>query len=139
MRILVPVLILTCLAIGCREPPTNTSTVQQDSVRHEPNISTETSSGFEIRVDQKEDIDEAGCNYKDGIHSATVDYYNPKTRHTATYKLKVHVHDCKVVRINFPNGGWLDEDHIPATSLNNYGLAVLKDDKERTWQVHLIR
>ncbi|WP_276482588.1 hypothetical protein [Paraflavitalea pollutisoli] len=66
-----------------------------------------------IKVNQ-ELKEKSGCDFKNGIHAAAVGYFNPKTGHTATYDdLKVHIINCAVVRIDFPNGGWLDEDHIP--------------------------
>ena len=52
-------------------------------------------------------------DYEDGTYDASVDYYNPKTGYSATYDLEVDVEDGEVVRINFPKGGWLDDDILP--------------------------
>jgi hypothetical protein len=83
--------------------------------------------------------DETGSDgaYDDGTHSATVDYYNPETGHSATYDLEVEVQDCEVIRIEFPRGGWLDSDHISPTALDDNGEATIEDDRGRTWEVHL--
>jgi|GEM_PF-2938788 len=77
------------------------------------------------------------CGVEDGTHSATVDYYNPSTGRTATYTLDVEVGDCEVTEIDFPKGGWLDSDHIPATELNSNGDADIVDDRGRTFSVHI--
>lgn len=137
MRILTLLLITTWLALGCGESSNSSTAVELDTAQYAPNISTETGNEIEVRIDTKEEAKKTGCNFKDGTHSATVDYYNPQTGHTAKYELEVHVEDCKVVQIDFPNGGWLDEDHIPATEINEAGDAALKDDKGRAWKIRL--
>jgi hypothetical protein len=137
MRILMLLLISTGLAIGCREPSNNTGAVYKDPVRYQPKPSIENSNDIEVKIDAKERPEEASCEFKDGTHAATVDYYNPQTGHIAKYELQVHVEDCKVIKLDFPNGGWLDESHIPATAINDNGDATLKDDKKRIWKVHL--
>ena len=77
------------------------------------------------------------CGVDDGTHKARVEYYNPFTGHNAYYTLKVQVENCKVKQINFPNGGWLDESHIPPTALNQDGRATLEDDKGRIYDVDI--
>jgi hypothetical protein len=128
MRILILLLITIWLTLGCREPSNSSFVVPNDATPYNPN----TPSAIE-----KERADETNCDFENGTHSATVDYYNPKTRHTAIYELKVHVKDCKIVQIDFPNGGWLDEDHIPQTQINRNREAMLTDDKGRQWKIHL--
>jgi hypothetical protein len=137
MRILILLLMTAGLAIGCREPSNNIGTVLHDTTQYEPKASTEIGYDIEIKIDKKEETEETGCEFEDGTHAATVNYYNPQTGHTAKYELEVQVEDCKVVQIDFPNGGWLDEDHIPATEINDTGDAALKDDKGRDWKIHL--
>lgn len=127
MRTLILLLLTTRLFFGCREPLNNSSVVPQDNSEHKPNT---------LKI-TKDVVGETNCNFKDGTHSATVDYYNPKTKHSAQYDLKVHVKDCKIIQIDFPNGGWLDEDHIPQTQINENKEAVLTDDKGRQWKIHL--
>jgi uncharacterized protein with FMN-binding domain len=120
MRIFILLLITARLAFGCRE--TSNSSLS--------------SNEKEIKVVKEKSV-ETSCGYKDGTYSATVDYCNPKTAHTAKYELEIHVKDCKIVQIDFPNGGWLDEDHISQTQINRNREAVLKDDKGRLWKIHL--
>ena len=129
MRILILLLITTWLVLGCRDSSNSSVVVRQDTVQYEPNAPT-------VAGNEKEAV-ETNCDIKDGSHSATVDYYNPKTGHTAKYELVVHVEDCKIVQIDFPNGGWLDEDHIPRAQINSDKEAVLRDDKGRQWKIHL--
>ncbi|AIN74100.1 hypothetical protein O8E88_000459 [Flavobacterium psychrophilum] len=79
----------------------------------------------------------------DGNYDASVDYYNPKTGYSATYDLDVDVENGEVVRINFPKGGWLDEDVHPAESrlspaeLNEDGEATMEDENGRTFEVKI--
>lgn len=89
--------------------------------------------------DDSDEEDESGsdCGYEDGTHSATVDYYNPETGHSATYDLEVEVQDCEVTQINFPKGGWMDEDHIDPAALDEDGNANVEDDRGRSWDIHL--
>lgn len=83
-----------------------------------------------------ESID-AECGYNDGIHTATVDYYNPETGHAATYDLEVEVENCEVTTIFFPKGGWLDNTHITPEEIDNNGNASIVDDRGRTFDVHI--
>ena len=137
MRIFILLPITTCLALGCREPSNSIATVPQDSVQYETNTSAEIGNEIEIKIATEEAAIETGCDFEDGKHSATVDYFNPKTGHRTKYELEVHVEDCKIVQIDFPNGGWLDEDHMPQTQINRNREVVFKDDKGRQWKIHL--
>jgi hypothetical protein len=77
------------------------------------------------------------CGFNDGMHEALVDYYNPDTDFSNTYTLDVEVEDCKVIKIEFPKGGWLDSDHIDPTDINTDGTCEIEDDKGRTYNVHI--
>lgn len=88
-------------------------------------------------IDEPKEETESECEYDDGTHSATVDYYNSETGHSATYDLEVEVQDCEVIQINFPKGGWLDGDHISPSVLDENGNATIEDDQGRTWEIHL--
>jgi len=118
------------LAFGCRDPSNGSSIVTNDTAHYEAQ------NPF-VADYEKEEASDTNCDFENGIHSAIVDYNNPKTGHTARYELEVHVKDCKIVQIDFPNGGWLDEDHIQPTQINKNREAVLKDDKGRQWKIHL--
>lgn len=82
-------------------------------------------------------------DYEDGTYDASVDYYNPKTGYSATYDLEVDVEDGEVVRINFPKGGWLDDDVHPSESrlspaeINEDGEATMEDENGRTFEIKI--
>lgn len=82
-------------------------------------------------------------NYEDGTYDASVHYYNLKTGYSATYDLEVYVEDGEVVRINFPKGGWLDDDVHPSESqlspaeLDEDGEAIMEDENGRTFEVKI--
>lgn len=77
------------------------------------------------------------CNYDDGVYSATVDYYNPETEFSSTYTLDVEVANCEVIQINFPNDGYLDEDNITNTTIDENGDAFIDGEDGKTYEVHL--
>ncbi|MGF7040076.1 hypothetical protein [Mucilaginibacter lappiensis] len=82
---------------------------------------------------QKED----GTVIEDGSYSSTVDYTNPNTGYSATYTLSVEVSDGQVVQINFPNDGYLDEDHITAADIDEDGNANVEGEEGKTYDVHI--
>jgi hypothetical protein len=79
----------------------------------------------------------SGCKIEDGTYSATVDYNNPETGYSNTYTLDVDVESCQVVQINFPKGGWLDEDHIDAADIDEDGNASVSGENGKTYEVHI--
>jgi hypothetical protein len=85
------------------------------------------------------DVDESdrSCGWRDGTYSATVDYYNPENDFSNTYTLDVEVEDCQVIQINFPSGGWLDEDHISPADIDPGGEAEVEGEDGKTYRVHL--
>jgi len=77
------------------------------------------------------------CEFEDGNYSATVDYNNSETGYSATYTLDVEVSDCQVVRINFPNDGYLDEDHISYADIDEDGTASVDGEDGKTYQIQI--
>ena len=75
--------------------------------------------------------------FEDGTYSATVDYRNSKTGHSATYTLDVDVEDGQVVQINFPNGGYVDDDHISPADLDEDGNASVDGEDSKTYEVQI--
>ncbi len=75
--------------------------------------------------------------FEDGIYSATVDYYNPETGYSATYTLDVEVEDNQVTVIYFPNGGYLDDDHIWPADLDDSGFASVEGKDGKTYDVQI--
>lgn len=101
-------------------------------------------TNYEIADDQSENENLSKTkNYDDGSYNASVDYYNPKTGYSATYDLDVDVENGEVVRINFPKGGWLDDDVHPSESqispaeLNEEGEATMEDENGRTFEIKI--
>jgi len=80
---------------------------------------------------------EEGHKNEDGTHSASVDYYNPTTGYSSTYTLDVQVEDGQVKQINFPNGGYLDEDHITPADIDQEGNAHVVGEDGKTYDVHV--
>ena len=65
-------------------------------------------------------VSEVVEGYPDDIYCAEVSYFNPRTGTRSAYTLKVEVQENEVVQINFPNGGWIDQ--------NDFSDAFLEDD-----------
>jgi hypothetical protein len=91
----------------------------------------------ETNEDDDELNSSSGCNFEDGTHSATVDYYNPETGYSQTYTLDVEVEDCEVVQINFPKGGWLDSDHITPAELDEDGSCNIDGEEGKTYEIQI--
>ncbi len=81
--------------------------------------------------------DDSGCKYQNGSYDATVDYNNPETGYSATYTLEVEVQDCQIVQINFPNDGYLDEDHITFADIDENGEAYVYGEGGKTYQIQI--
>ena len=100
--------------------------------------STSTPSQSQTSTSNADAEDEDGsCGWRDGTYSATVDYYNPETEFSNTYTLDVVVEGCQVTQINFPNGGWLDDDHISPADIDADGEAEVEGEEGKTYTVHL--
>jgi hypothetical protein len=91
----------------------------------------------EINSDEESNSDETECKFEDGIHSATVDYTNPKTGYSQTYTLDVEIENCEVVQINFPRGGWLDSDHISPSEIDEYGSCSIEGEDGQTYDIQI--
>ena len=81
--------------------------------------------------------DEEDVVYEDGTYAATVVYYNSKTDYHATYTLEVEVVDGKVVQINFPSGGWLDDDHIIPEYLDEDGSCTISSYDGKYYEIQI--
>lgn len=78
-----------------------------------------------------------GCGFDDDTYSATVYYNNAETGYSATYTLDVEVEDCQIVQINFPNDGYLDEDHISYADIESDGTAFVYGEDGKTYEIEL--
>lgn len=91
----------------------------------------------EINDETDDYTSSSGCKFDDGTYSATVDYYNPETGYSQTYSLDVEVEGCEVVQIDFPNGGWLDSDHITPAELDEYGNCTVDGEDGKTYEIQI--
>jgi hypothetical protein len=98
---------------------------------------TDENSGNYNSEEEGTDNESSSCGIEDGSHSATVEYHNPDTGHSATYDLEVEVEECVVTTVYFPRGGWLDDSHISPEELDSDGNVTLEDEKGRTFEVHI--
>lgn len=118
----------------------NSSNSDYSSVRGYSSQSNSSNQDIEIHEDDNEDdseIPNENEKLSDGSHSATVEYYNPQTGYSQTYTLDVEVEDGEVIQIDFPNGGYLDEDHIAPSELDEEGNAHIDGDEGRTYEVQI--
>ena len=81
--------------------------------------------------------DYAEKRFEDGTYSATVDYYNPETGYSETYTLDVEVEDNQLTIIYFPNGGYIDSDHIWPEELDEYGFVSIQGEEGKAYDVQI--
>ncbi|MGE8527216.1 hypothetical protein [Chryseobacterium rhizosphaerae] len=53
------------------------------------------------------------------------------------YTLDVDVQDCQVIQINFPNDGYLDDDHISYANISDDGSASVDGEDGKTYQIQI--
>lgn len=126
-------LILVCFITSC-----TSKTENRQGSNSSTNSYSSSSSNYDD-VDESEETNEysADCKFEDGTYSATVDYNNPETGYSATYTLDVEVQDCQVVQINFPNDGYLDEDHISYADIDENGNATVDGEDGKTYEIQI--
>ena len=99
---------------------------------------TETSIESISTNEDETNFDESSEEYSDGTYCAEVEYYNPNTGTRSTYTLTIEVQSNEVVEINFPNGGWLDNDHFSGTELEEDGTASFTSDRGYQYEITII-
>jgi hypothetical protein len=129
-------LLLTTIVFSCSSKAEN---VQGNNKSNTSFSSTSDEENDEdLESSNSEGLDNfAGCKFKDGIYSSIVDYNNPETGYSATYTLDVDVRDCQVVQINFPNDGYLDDDHISYADIDDDGNASVNGEDGKTYQIQI--
>jgi hypothetical protein len=75
--------------------------------------------------------------FEDGTYCADVEYYNPNTGTSNSYKLSVDVEGNEVVKISFGNGGWIDRSHMTPEELNTAGYCSITNDKNYEYRVQI--
>jgi hypothetical protein len=131
LLLILSLLIFSCLSKTKSDSENNevlNSSITTDDENDSENIDNETNI---------ETNSSSGCGLDDGTYSATVGYNNSETGYSATYTLDVDVEDCQVVQINFPNDGYLDQDHITAADIDEYGNANVDGDDGKTYEIQI--
>lgn len=122
------------------------ATTQKETDNYEPttNSTHSTYSSRRYEKDNEDNDDDeinssngSGCKFEDGTYSAAIDYNNSTTGYYQTYTLNVEVQDCQVIEIDFPKGGWLDEDHISPADLDEDGNADVDGEDGKTYEIHI--
>lgn len=85
-----------------------------------------------------EDNDNEKSKYPDGDYCADVTYYNPNTGTRSTYTLNVEVEGNELTKINWPNGGWLDDSHFSPEELVEDGSCSFTSDRGYSYDVKII-
>lgn len=113
----------------------NSCTSEPESNQDSNSTGYSNSSNEEDEEESSENV--SGCKFDDGTYSATVEYYNPETDYSATYTLDVEVQDCQIIQINFPNNGYLDEDHISYADIDEDGNATVYGEDGKTYEIQI--
>ena len=116
--------------ISCNSKINNETTESDDTKQYQSNQEKNTSDTFA-------NTETSGCSLDDGTYAATVNYNNSETGYSATYTLDVDVEDCRVVQINFPNDGYLDEDHISSSDIDENGNASVDGENGKTYEISI--
>lgn len=129
--------LLSCSSKSDKQSDNNSST-ESSSSSNDDNSFQSSSSNYSNEENNEESNEYSnGCKFEDGTYSATVDYNNPETGYSATYTLDVEVQDCQIVQINFPNDGYLDEDHISYADIDEDGNATVDGEDGKTYEIQI--
>lgn len=81
--------------------------------------------------------DENNDGYPDGTYCASVEYYYSETGTQSTYTLKVDIEDNELVKIYWPNGGWLDNSHFTPPDISD-GTVTFTSDRGVDYTIHIL-
>ena len=144
MKLKLPItIILSLLIFSCssktksknEDNDTTNSTITKNDDSN--NIETVSVENINNETAIETNISPSSCGFDDGTYLATVGYNNSETGYSATYILDVDVEDCQVVQINFPNDGYLDEDHISAADIDEDGNANVDGEDGKTYEIQI--
>ena len=130
MRVQLFILFLFLTIASC-----NDRTHNEDSEASYSPSSTESSYSSDNQDDEEQD--ENG-KYPDDTYCAEVEYYNPNAGTHSSYALTVEVESNEITQINFPNGGWLDNDHFNNAELEKDGTASFTSGKGYDYEITII-
>ena len=80
---------------------------------------------------------ESTLELSSGDHIAEVSYYNPNTETESNYTLTVEVSVNQLVRIYWPNGGWLDTDDFDMVYFDSGGYCSFITDRGYEYTVEI--
>lgn len=80
----------------------------------------------------------ASQDFNDGKHCAAIAYHNPKTGKSSNYQLTVEILQNEVVKLHWPNGGWLDQSHFCCATLDGEGHTSFTSDKGYNYDVTVL-
>jgi len=89
---------------------------------------------FCISCHSDQDENDSDTGYSDGRYCATVEYYYAETGTSSTYTLEVEIEDNELVKIYWPNGGWLDHHHFDTPDISD-GYAEFTSDQGMDYKV----
>jgi hypothetical protein len=81
---------------------------------------------------------ERRSNYENGTFCAQIEYFNPRTGTHSTYTLTIEVEEGRLVKIYWPNGGWLDESHYSGVEISDSGEANFETDNGYQYTLQII-
>lgn len=121
--------------LSCSNNSQNDS--EQENIIRYNKSSSSSSTNDDNEESNNDNSNKSNCDFENNTYSATVEYYNPETNFSNTYTLEVDVEDCQVVKIYFPKGGWLDEDHISAADIDEDGNATVEGEDGKTYEIQI--
>lgn len=77
-------------------------------------------------------------SYPDGIYCVEVDRYNPRTQKESSYTLTAEVKDEKIIKLFFPNGGYMDYDDFEPSKISD-GSTSFSDFNNVQFKVSIIK
>lgn len=84
-------------------------------------------NSYEEDYESARSQEDGEAEFSDGEWCADVEYYNPSTGTRNTYTLDVEVEGGELIRIDWPNGGWLDESHFVAEDISSGECSFTSD------------
>jgi hypothetical protein len=132
MRRLISILLIISLtSFSC-------STNNNRTDNEQSNLSSDNEQNSNSDDTEDTDYEEVESGYSDGTYCAEVSYSNSNTGTNSTYTLTVEVENNEVTQINWPNGGWTDNDHFYGAELDENGYASFTSDSGYDYEIEII-
>jgi hypothetical protein len=97
---------------------------------------SDSSSESEIQTEVTPTLEKVD-KYPDNTYCAEVNYYNPNTGTSTKNDFNVDVENNELVKIQFPNGGWLDDSYFKPEELDENGYCSFTSDKGYKYEVQI--